>query len=111
MDGDGTAADGAEGGAEGGAESGAAGGGSVVGEPSEEEVAREAAMHAADVRATQDALHRLRILPLLVSLSCDAATATDPALRLQAVHALCALVGTHTAGADEMLASRVRPAA
>ena len=59
------------------------------------------------MRATQDALHKLRALPLLVALATDAATATDPLLRLQATGTLGGATHGHVACADALLSWRV----
>ena len=60
-----------------------------------------------DGASTQAELLRLRVLPLLLFLCTDAATATDPALRLQALGTLAELVQGNAQAADELLAERL----
>ena len=66
-----------------------------------------AAQLRADISATQDALLRLRVLPLLLTLATDPATATDAALRLQALGTIGDFARGHTGCAAELLASKV----
>ena len=61
---------------------------------------------APDVAITQDTLIKLRLIPLLVSLICDAASLTYPALVVQAMRTLADLVHACPAGAHELLAAR-----
>ena len=60
-----------------------------------------------DITSTQASLLKLRVLPLLIFLSTDAATATDPALRLQALGTMAELIRGHPSAAAELLEVRV----
>ena len=58
-----------------------------------------------DLARTQDALHKLQVLPLLLSHLTDPSTATDPALRLQALCTLAELVRGHADSAERLLSA------
>jgi hypothetical protein len=76
-----------------GADAGAAGAPNTALEP--------APKPAPDIAITQDALLKLRLVPLLVSLICDAASLTYPALVVQAMRTLADLVHACPAGVNE----------
>lgn len=60
-----------------------------------------------DIALTQASLLKLGLPPLLVALCTDAATATDPGLRLQALGTLAELTRGNPSGAAEVLAARI----
>ena len=63
---------------------------------------------APDIAITQDALLKLRLVPLLVSLICDAASLTYPALVVQAMRTLADLVHACPAGVNEPVNEPIR---
>ena len=65
---------------------------------------------APDVAITQDTLLKLRLVPLLVSLICDAASLTYPALVVQAMRTLADLVHACPAGVNEPVNEPIRDA-
>jgi hypothetical protein len=80
-------------------------GGATMDASSTAPVAR--AKRSEDIAATQASLLKLPFVPLLVGLCTDAATATDPALRLQALATLAELVRGHPAAVAELLGTRI----
>ena len=85
-----------------GADAGAAGAPNTALEP--------APKPAPDIAITQDALLKLRLVPLLVSLICDAASLTYPALVVQAMRTLADLVHACPAGVNEPMNAPIRDA-
>ena len=85
-----------------GADAGAAGAPNTALEP--------APKPAPDVAITQDALLKLRLVPLLVGLICDAASLTYPALVVQAMRTLADLVHACPAGVNEPMNAPFRDA-
>ena len=83
-----------------GADAGAAGAPNTALEP--------APKPAPDVAITQDALLKLRLVPLLVGLICDAASLTYPALVVQAMRTLADLVHACPAGVNEPMNEPIR---